>query len=131
MSEERIIKAIHNAQVALKERPMEIALGVNRPALESILLTLVKRYREENETFVEGNKFDTIECPACEGSGIYEPNGGPCYRCTGKGHQLESDQKRNYGYDLHHPPVKSHDFEADAAEYAINKEAYDEDDIPF
>lgn len=50
------------------------------------------------------------KCDGCNGSGIYYGAGsvvngqfvgfkGECYRCGGKGHQTESDLKRNAAYD--------------------------------
>lgn len=52
----------------------------------------------------------TLECDGCNGSGVFYGAGavvngkfvgytGTCYRCGGKGHQTESDRKRNWGYD--------------------------------
>lgn len=54
----------------------------------------------------------TLECDGCNGSGIYYGAGavvngkfvgftGTCYRCGGKGHQVEKDRKRNAYYDNH------------------------------
>ncbi len=140
-----IISAINAAQSYFGESLSAISSSVNRPALETILLAYVERYREKEATTpIEDEKvkgFETIECPACEGSGIYAPNGGPCFRCTGKGHQNEADQKRNYGYDLHHQHpihVKSDDtgeqFDPEPhikGQVPTRVEDYDEDDIPF
>ena len=141
-----LIVKIQTAQKHFGEEPSVISPAINRAALETMLLSYVALYRETvaTGTIEKAHRFDTIPCTACEETGIYEPNGGPCYRCTGKGYQLESDQKRNYGYDLHHTPVKWHDFEADAAKYAAEQAAkhvagtvpnrvedYDPDDIPF
>jgi hypothetical protein len=45
---------------------------------------------------------DPEACDACEGTGIYDSHGsstmndgGPCYRCKGKGFQNADDKKRN------------------------------------
>ena len=55
---------------------------------------------------------ETIECPKCNGKGIYYGRGviengvfrgysGPCYACAGKGKQTPEDQRRNWGYWRH------------------------------
>jgi len=134
-----VITAINAAQTHFGEKPSAISPNVNRPALEAMLLAYVTRYRATATD--AGKGFETIECPACEGSGKYAPNGGPCYRCEGKGKQTAADQKRNYGYDLHHKP------EAKPTSFAEDQESkasthvpgtvpehvgdYDPDDIPF
>jgi hypothetical protein len=52
----------------------------------------------------------TLDCDGCNGSGTYYGAGrvengkfigfsGTCFRCQGKGHQTESDVKRNRYYD--------------------------------
>lgn len=105
-----VISSINNAQAFFKEELTPFK-GVTRPTLESILLTYVDRYRasaEAQPTVVLAKSFEvegfvTTECPSCEGTGLYEDSGKSCHRCVGKGQQTESDQKRNYGYDLHHP----------------------------
>lgn len=43
----------------------------------------------------------TIECKRCGGTGVYKTF-GVCFRCQGKGHQDDADQRRNWGYVQHH-----------------------------
>jgi len=122
-----VITSINAAQVHFGETPSNISPAVKRPALESMLLLYVERFRSTKST-----SFADIDCIACDSTGIYEDNGGACYRCKGKGYQDEADQKRNYGYDLHHPrtptpaPAPTAELEPDP----VTGE-YDEDDIPF
>jgi DnaJ-class molecular chaperone len=50
------------------------------------------------------------QCERCAGTGQFitgsmngKPTGpgGICFRCGGKGHQTDADERRNYGYDIH------------------------------
>ena len=141
-----VIASIQTAQAMFDEEPTLFNKNVLRSTLESLLLSYVERYRSNEaqekfqgtaEELSQPRGFVTIACASCEGTGVYAPNGGPCFRCTGKGHQTEEDQKRNYGYDLHHPqapaPVQSElPIEPHVAGTVPSRvEDYDPDDIPF
>ena len=104
-----VISSINNAQAFFKEEVTLFEKSVTRPTLEAILSSYVVRYRasvQPQPTTVVPAKakgFVTTECPSCEGTGLYEDSGKSCHRCKGKKYQTAADQKRNYGYDLHHP----------------------------
>jgi len=127
-----VLDAICNAQLHFNEEPTMPSPKLSREALESLLMVYVKRFREAK------NAFTTLDCTYCGTTGIYAPNGGPCFRCKGKGFQDEADQKRNYGYDLHHRPAAvAQPTELEKAQDEVTQrltgksELYDEDDIPF
>lgn len=99
-----VLDAICNAQLHFNEEPTMPSSKLSREALESFLMVYVKRFRNIVPVSETKNAFTTLDCTACGTTGIYVPNGGPCFRCKGKGHQDEADQKRNYGYDLNNRP---------------------------
>ena len=110
-----VIASIHNAQTLFEEAPTIFEKRITRATLEAVLLTYVDRYRNTNigdavlvreaeATKPPTRGFVPFECPRCDGTGLHPL--GSCYRCT-NGIQTEDDQKRNYGYDLHHPSNKS------------------------
>jgi hypothetical protein len=100
-----VLDAICNAQLHFNEEPVMPSSRLGREALEAFLMVYVKRFRNIVPVSETKNAFTTLDCTACGTTGIYAPNGGPCFRCKGKGHQDEADQKRNYGYDLNHRPT--------------------------
>ena len=139
-----VTKALHNAQRFFKEPVTPIAKSVKRDALENMLMLYVTRFRQENDP---EPSFSIKDCHACGSTGVYkfaDGRTGHCFRCKGKGFQDEADQKRNYGFDLHHPapaPVEELD-EAQKAQTDFDEEQTakpvqqqlpieDEDDIPF
>ena len=125
-----VLDAICNAQLHFNEEPVMPSPKLSREALESLLMVYVKRFRNDVPVAEAKNAFTTLDCTYCGTTGIYAPNGGPCFRCKGKGFQDEADQKRNYGYDLHHRPAPAIVEEPlDEAQQA--QMDFDEDDIPF
>ena len=98
MKKAELATSIEKAQLFFKEAPTKLDKKMQKPLLEALLHTYVARYRATKT-------FAIVDCHACDLTGIYADNGGPCFRCKGKGFQTEDDQKRNYGYDLHHPRV--------------------------
>jgi hypothetical protein len=141
-----VLDAICNAQLHFNEEPVMPSPKLSREALESLLMVYVKRFRNDVPVAAAKNAFTTLDCTYCGTTGIYAPNGGPCFRCKGKGFQDEADQKRNYGYDLHHRPptaaagevvIPPQPTELEKAQDEVTQrltgksELYDEDDIPF
>jgi DnaJ-class molecular chaperone len=63
----------------------------------------VRQVKQGMQTEVREHRTGTgktheVVCGKCDGSGAFGHH-GICYRCKGKGYQLESDRRRNWGYD--------------------------------
>lgn len=137
-----VIKGINDLQSHFGDEVTAFEPKVTRDVLNILCLGYMRRYvKAQREP-----AFAVIDCTACGTTGVYAPNGGPCFRCKGKGHQDEADQKRNYGYDLNNLPTtaaavaedpKPEPTEMEKAKDEVTKrltgksELHDEDDIPF
>lgn len=140
-----VIASINTAQALLDEAITPFEKSVTRETLDALLLSYVERSCAKAAPVAVPvpaapapapkpvKVFTPVGCTSCAGTGVYAPTGGACYRCTGKGYQSEADQKRNYGYDLHHPraPAPAPAAPVPAPVPPATQVELDEDDLPF
>lgn len=64
------------------------------------------------QDYVDAARRVQFTCRRCAGTGAFvtmvlngRPTGpgGICFRCGGKGHRNDQDERRNWGYDIHQP----------------------------
>lgn len=77
-------------------------------------LTLLGKDNPTPQDYVQAAKHTRFKCRRCAGTGKFitmvengvpKGPGGICFRCQGTGTRSDSDERRNYGYDVHYRHV--------------------------